>query len=107
MVSSFSDIRIGLAYIASNKFIKALFISIGAYYILISPIAFLSPLQVSRSFGNDVWRLGALEVCFSIGMIFGGLSVALLAGKKMKHTPSHHYFNKRCRDHNLPVSCCV
>ena len=86
VVSSFSDIRIGLAYIASNKFIKALFISIGAYYILISPIAFLSPLQVSRSFGNDVWRLGALEVCFSIGMIFGGLSVALLAGKKMKHT---------------------
>jgi DHA3 family macrolide efflux protein-like MFS transporter len=86
VVSSFRDIKIGLAYIASNKFIKALFISIGAYYILISPIAFLSPLQVSRSFGNDVWRLGALEVCFSIGMIFGGLSVALLAGKKMKHT---------------------
>ncbi len=77
------DIKDGIAYIASHNYIKVLFVSIGFYYILIAPIAFLSLLQVSRSFGNDVWRLGTLEVSFSIGMIFGGLSVALF-GKKIK-----------------------
>jgi DHA3 family macrolide efflux protein-like MFS transporter len=82
--SSLAEIKLGLRYIKSHKMIKTLFFYLAAFYIVISPLAFLSPLQVSRSFGNDVWRLTAIEVLFSLGMIIGGLLIALW-GKKIKN----------------------
>lgn len=51
------------------------------------PAAFLTPLQVTRSFGEEVWRLSAIEVTFSIGMTVGGLLIASWGGFKNKiHT---------------------
>jgi DHA3 family macrolide efflux protein-like MFS transporter len=47
-----------------------------------APASFLTPLQVARSFGNDVWRLTAIEVTFSIGMILGGIVMASWGGFK-------------------------
>ena len=47
-----------------------------------APVSFLSPLQVARSFGDDVWRLTAIEIAFSIGMIGGGLWIASWGGFK-------------------------
>lgn len=41
-----------------------------------APAAFLTPLQVVRSFGDDVWRLTAIEIAFSIGMMLGGGIIA-------------------------------
>jgi DHA3 family macrolide efflux protein-like MFS transporter len=42
---------------------------------------------VTRSFGDDVWRLTAIEVSFSIGMMAGGLIIAAWGGFKNKlHT---------------------
>lgn len=35
---------------------------------------------MTRSFGADVWRLTAIEVLFSIGMIGGGLLMAVWGG---------------------------
>src|SRR5690606_23257449 len=32
--------------------------------------------QVARSFGEEVWRLSAIEVAYSLGMILGGLLMA-------------------------------
>jgi hypothetical protein len=39
-----------------------------------APAALLMPLQVTRNFGNDRWRLTAIEMTFSIGMMLGGYS---------------------------------
>ncbi|WP_025704410.1 MFS transporter, partial [Paenibacillus graminis] len=33
-------------------------------------------LQVTRTFGDDIWRLTAIEIAFSIGMMLGGLILA-------------------------------
>jgi DHA3 family macrolide efflux protein-like MFS transporter len=42
---------------------------------------------VARSFGSDVWRLTAIEVAFSMGMILGGIALASWGGFKNKvHT---------------------
>ena len=47
-------------------------------------MAFLTPLQVARSFGNDVWRLTAIEIAFSAGMMAGGLLMASWGGFRNK-----------------------
>lgn len=53
----------------------------------IAPLAFLTPLQVTRNYGEDVWRLTTIEVAFSIGMIIGGLIMSIWSGFKNKlHT---------------------
>ena len=45
-----------------------------------APAAFLTPLQVTRSFGDDVWRLTVIEIAFSIGMMVGGGIIASWGG---------------------------
>ena len=54
---------------------------------LISPAAFLTPLQVARSFGEDVWRLTAIEMVFSVGMLAGGVLISSWGGfRNRMHT---------------------
>jgi DHA3 family macrolide efflux protein-like MFS transporter len=74
------DLKEGFAYIGSHRFIKILFTFCGLYFVMVAPAAFLSPLQVARSYGEDVWRLSAIEAAFSAGMVLGGLLVATWGG---------------------------
>jgi DHA3 family macrolide efflux protein-like MFS transporter len=86
-MSYFGDMKEGLRYIGNHAFVKASFAFCAIYFVLVAPLAFLTPLQVTRSFGDDVWRLTALEVSFSIGMMAGGLIIATWGGFKNKlHT---------------------
>ncbi len=80
----FNDLSKGISYIKSNEFIRTLFIFCGFYFLFVAPLAFLTPLQVTRSFGDDVWRLTAIEVTFSIGMMIGGILIAAWGGFKNK-----------------------
>ena len=72
-VSYWQDLRLGFAYIREHAYVKSLFLFFALFFVLVSPAAFLTPLQVARSFGEDVWRLTAIEVAFSSGMLLGGL----------------------------------
>jgi len=86
-VSYFADMREGFIYIKNHRYIKAFFLFCAVFYVFISPAAFLTPLQVSRSFGSDVWRLTAIEIVFSVGMMAGGIIIASWDGFKNKvHT---------------------
>lgn len=86
-LSYFADMKKGLSYINKHSFIKVLFVFCGVYFFLVTPLAFLTPLQVTRSFGDDVWRLTMIEITFSIGMMFGGVLIASWGGFKNKiHT---------------------
>ncbi len=83
----FEDMREGIKYINSHSFVKALFIFCAIYYVLITPLSFLTPLQVTRSFGDDVWRLTAVEVAYSVGMMAGGIIMTSWGGFQNKiHT---------------------
>lgn len=79
-LSYFADMRLGIDYIRSNAFITTLFVFCAVFFVLVGPLSFLTPLQVARSFGDDVWRLSALEVVFSVGMIAGGALMAAWGG---------------------------
>jgi DHA3 family macrolide efflux protein-like MFS transporter len=81
----FKDMAEGFNYINSHEFLKTFFIFIAMFQFLLSPAAFLTPLQVTRSFGNDVWRLTAIEITFSIGMMAGGVMMAAWGGFKNRN----------------------
>ncbi|EAZ87478.1 MFS transporter [Lysinibacillus fusiformis] len=83
----FSDMKQGFIYIKEHAFLKHLFLFFAFFMLLAAPAAFLTPLQVTRSFGNDVWRLTAIEMAFAIGMLMGGIAIATWGGFKNKvHT---------------------
>lgn len=80
--SYFSDMSEGFSYIKNHQYIKRFFVFCAVFFFLAAPVAFLTPLQVTRSFGNDVWRLTAIEITFSIGMMLGGAIMATWGGFK-------------------------
>ncbi|NLX63420.1 MAG: MFS transporter [Clostridiaceae bacterium] len=80
----FHDLKEGVKYIKDHKFVKEYFIFFSVFFILISPVAFLTPLQVARSFGDEVWRQTAIEISFASGMIVGGLIMSAWGGLKNK-----------------------
>lgn len=82
--SYFSDMKKGLVYIQNHDFLKKFFLFSAFFLFLAAPVAFLTPLQVTRSFGDDVWRLTAIEITFSIGMMAGGIVMASWGGFKNK-----------------------
>jgi DHA3 family macrolide efflux protein-like MFS transporter len=78
----FNDLLEGLRYIRKNEFIFRLIIFAGIFFVFASPVSLLTPLQVVRNFGDDVWRLSAIEIVFSSGMLLGGLLISAWGGFK-------------------------
>jgi len=81
-ISYIEDMIKGIKYINNHDFLKTIFIFCAVYFVLAAPLAFLTPLQVARSFGGDVWRLTVIEVTFSVGMTAGGIFIASWGGFK-------------------------
>lgn len=82
--SYLSDFKQGLKYVNGQAFLKRFFLLFAIFLALMAPAAFLTPLQVTRSFGGDVWELTAIEIAFSIGMMAGGAIIATWGGFKNK-----------------------
>ncbi|WP_078433922.1 MFS transporter [Metabacillus halosaccharovorans] len=78
--SYLSDFKQGLQYINNHAFLKTFFLFFAVFFVLMAPAAFLTPLQVTRTFGDDVWKLTAIEIAFSIGMMIGGGIIASWGG---------------------------
>jgi DHA3 family macrolide efflux protein-like MFS transporter len=83
----FTDMMEGFRYIRDHRYLVSYFAYVGFFLFLISPAAFLTPLQVARSFGEDVWRLTAIEMIFSVGMLAGGVLISSWGGfRNRMHT---------------------
>jgi len=76
------DLKAGLAYIRQDRTVKTLFVFFAFTFFLVVPVAFLSPLLVTRSFGDEVWKLTANEVTFFGGSILGGVIMTAWGGFK-------------------------
>ncbi len=83
-VSYLGDMAEGYRYIRNHAFVRKIIIYSALFSFLAAPAAFLTPLQVTRSFGDQVWRLTAIEIVFSVGMILGGILMASWGGFKKK-----------------------
>ena len=83
----YDEMAEGLRFIGSQAWMKTLLVSIAMFCVLASPAAMLTPLQVARTFGDDVWRLTTIEIAFSVGMMGGGILISVWGGLKNKvHT---------------------
>lgn len=74
------DIRDGIRYIREHRYLISFFAYMGAIFFLVSPAAFLTTVQTARTFGGEVWRLTAIEIVFSVGMLAGGALIASWGG---------------------------
>src|SRR5688572_15553047 len=81
-IEYFKDLKEGLIYIKEHGYILRLVLLTSVFMICASPSAFLTPLQVIRDFGSEVWRLTAIEITFSAGMMAGGLLIGVWGGFK-------------------------
>ncbi|MDL2235869.1 MFS transporter [Christensenellaceae bacterium OttesenSCG-928-L17] len=90
----FLELKEGFSYIRQNRYLIHFFVYFAVLLVMMSPLAFLTPLQVSRTFGADAWRLNAIEIVFSVGMILGGLLMTVWSGLKN-------------RLHTIAVSCII
>lgn len=86
-ISYFDDMQKGFSYIKNHEYVKRFFLFCAVFFLLSAPAAFLTPLQVARSFGDDIWRLTAIEITFSVGMMAGGIIIGSWGGFKNRvHT---------------------
>lgn len=83
------DIKAGFTYTKRNDFVRNLFVIHALLYFFMTPVAFLTPLMIARSFGEEVWRLTANEIIYTLGYILGSLIYAHWSGlKNPVHTMS-------------------
>ena len=77
----FDDLVGGVRYVVSHAFVRWVLVLYAVVFVLIVAPSFLTPLMIVRTFGDEVWKLTANELAFSIGMVLGGAAVAAWAGK--------------------------
>lgn len=81
-----ADLKTGILYAYRHPFIKVLLIFYALLMFLVTPTAFLTPLLIARTFGEEVWYLTANEVIYSVGAMIGGLIIVAWGGFKSRIT---------------------
>ena len=79
--SYFADLVEGVRYIAHHPFVRWLLVLFGVIFLLTVAPSYLTPLMVARTFGEEVWKLTVTELSFSVGMMLGGIGIAIWGAK--------------------------
>ncbi|NLY43159.1 MAG: MFS transporter [Clostridiaceae bacterium] len=77
VISVLAELRQGIKFALEHKLLRLIIIFYGISFFLITPAAFLTPVMIERSFGNEVWRLTANEMVWTVGSLIGGVFVSL------------------------------
>ncbi|MCP2264070.1 MFS transporter [Promicromonospora thailandica] len=75
-VSYFGDLAAGVRYIGTNAPVRWLIILFALVMFLVGAPSYLTPLMVTRTFGDEVWKLTANELFWGGGMLLGGILMA-------------------------------
>lgn len=84
--SGVADLVEGAKYVYGHRFVRRLMAYFALVNFMIAPLAFLTPLQVTRTFANDAWHLAAVEVAFAVGMFLGGIAIGSWGGFRSRVT---------------------
>lgn len=82
--SIWNDLKSGMSYTFSLPPLRRIIICYAFSFFLITPASVLTPLMVERSFGDEVWRLTANEMVWTIGSLIGGAFIAIKGDFKDK-----------------------
>lgn len=77
-----ADLKAGLSYAASDRLVKRLLLTFGAFIFLCVPSGFLSVLLIERTFGDSYIFLTTNEMAGFAGMVLGGLLLGTWGGFK-------------------------
>lgn len=79
------DFKDGIAYVKTHAFLPPFFVLLSLVLIFVSPLAFLTPLQVVRGFpdvADEYLKLSLIEITWSVGMVIGSAIVSTWGGFK-------------------------
>ncbi|MCL2408405.1 MAG: MFS transporter [Oscillospiraceae bacterium] len=82
--SATNEMKEGLRYIKKNAFVKKMMIGAALARLLLNPALVLAPLHAVRNFGEEPWRLAAVQIAMMAGMTLGGLVIGAWGGFKNK-----------------------
>lgn len=74
----------GKHYIATNRIVRWLVVVFAIIFLLTVAPSFVTPLFIVRDFGPEEWKLAALEIAFSVGMVLGGIIVVSWLAKRSR-----------------------
>ena len=75
--SHFAELKSGLNYIKNQRYLLLLILLSALFTIAVAPMGIMAPLQVTRNFGTELWRLSAIEIALAGGMMLGGILVGI------------------------------
>ena len=75
--SVLGDLKLGLSFTFGSRILKPLVICYAVFFFLHTPVSFLTPIMIARSFGGEAWRLSMNEIVWSVGSLLGGAAVSL------------------------------
>jgi DHA3 family macrolide efflux protein-like MFS transporter len=76
--SYFGDLAAGVRYVRGHGAVRWLMTIFATTMVLIGAPSYLTPLMVTRTFGDEVWKLTTNEVFWAAGMLVGGLAMAVV-----------------------------
>ncbi|MBG6097656.1 MFS transporter [Nocardioides luteus] len=82
-VSYFGDLAAGVRYVKGNASVRWVMGLVAVVMFMAGAPAHLTPLMITRSFGDEVWMLSVNELFWSVGMVLGGALMAVF-GPKVK-----------------------
>ncbi len=77
----------GIKYCFSDKFIRKVLFTYGAFMLLCVPSGFLIGLLIERTFGKGYIYLSIIEMIGFLGMVLGGLIIGVFGGLKIEIRP--------------------
>jgi len=83
--SVFTEMKEGLRFTWSHRFLRRLLATYGAFIFLCVPSGFLTTLMIERTFGGSVLYLTINETVGFAGMFIGGLRLAVTGGFKNRN----------------------
>lgn len=75
-VSYFGDLVAGVRYVKGNASVRWVMGLVAVVMFMAGAPAHLTPLMITRSFGDEVWMLSVNELFWSVGMVVGGALMA-------------------------------
>ncbi|MFE6647359.1 MFS transporter [Nocardioides sp. NPDC057772] len=80
-VSYFGDLVAGIRYVRGNASVRWVMGLVAVVMFMAGAPAHLTPLMITRSFGDEVWMLSVNELFWSVGMVVGGAAMAVFGSK--------------------------
>ncbi|MGH3353676.1 MAG: MFS transporter [Nocardioides sp.] len=81
--SYFGDLVAGVRYVRGNASVRWVMVLVAVVMFMAGAPAHLTPLMITRSFGDEIWMLSVNELFWSVGMLVGGAMMAVF-GPKVK-----------------------